>query len=241
MNWYYAQGGQQKGPVDDVSLGQLVSNGVVTGTTLVWHDAMPDWQPLSVAAPALVTNAPAIPQIGGVAIPAADKDLYVQQLREGVTMNAPGMLNYAGWWQRFAALLLDGVLVWIFIAITLAAVGGGLYAAGMLSLEDLEQGGEPSPGVIIVGILYYVLAIFAPAVYQGVLGKTGATPGKRVLGIKVVNEDGSQISTGKAWGRGFAHLLNNFTCSIGYLLPLFDDQKRALHDYVCNTRVIQVK
>lgn len=52
MSWFYAQGGQQKGPVSDQELQALVQAGTITSATLVWREGMADWKPYaSVAAP----------------------------------------------------------------------------------------------------------------------------------------------------------------------------------------------
>lgn len=53
MNWFYSEGGAQKGPIDDSSFRSLVANGTIRPETLVWREGMADWQPLSVAEPAL--------------------------------------------------------------------------------------------------------------------------------------------------------------------------------------------
>jgi hypothetical protein len=52
MNWYYDQGGERQGPVDDATLDQLIATGVVRSETLVWCEGMPNWAPLSQARPA---------------------------------------------------------------------------------------------------------------------------------------------------------------------------------------------
>jgi hypothetical protein len=49
MNWFYAEGNQQNGPVSDSQLEELLSSGKITHATLVWHEGMPEWQPLNVA------------------------------------------------------------------------------------------------------------------------------------------------------------------------------------------------
>lgn len=49
MNWFYAEGNQQNGPVSDTQLEELLSSGKITPATLVWHEGMPGWQPLNVA------------------------------------------------------------------------------------------------------------------------------------------------------------------------------------------------
>ena len=57
--------------------------------------------------------------------------------------------------------------------------------------------------------------------------------------IKVVTADGGRVSYARAFGRYFAKMLSAFTCMIGYIIAVFDNpQKRALHDHICNTRVV---
>jgi uncharacterized RDD family membrane protein YckC len=70
------------------------------------------------------------------------------------------------------------------------------------------------------------------------IGKYGATPGKMACKIKVVTADGGKVSYLLAFGRYFAKVLSSLTCLIGYIMAAFDDEKRALHDRICNTRVV---
>jgi len=51
MNWFYAVGGQQQGPVDDAELDRLIAAGTLAAETLVWREGMSGWQPLRVARP----------------------------------------------------------------------------------------------------------------------------------------------------------------------------------------------
>jgi hypothetical protein len=57
MEWYYVANGQQTGPVTEAQLDELIRNGTVQASTLVWRAGLPEWQPLSVARP----GAPAAP------------------------------------------------------------------------------------------------------------------------------------------------------------------------------------
>ena len=52
MNWFYALGGQQHGPVDDGQLDALATAGTITPDTLVWREGLANWQPLRQARPA---------------------------------------------------------------------------------------------------------------------------------------------------------------------------------------------
>jgi hypothetical protein len=45
MNWYYAEGTQQLGPVSEADFQQLVASGKITDATLVWREGMAQWQP----------------------------------------------------------------------------------------------------------------------------------------------------------------------------------------------------
>lgn len=112
MEWYYAQDGQQKGPVGEAELAELVTSGVVTDQTLVWHPGMTHWEPYGEvkagAAPAPPLGAPPVATAvtsgddvvcvecgrkvskgealayGGAWVCAACKPAFFQKRREGV-------------------------------------------------------------------------------------------------------------------------------------------------------------
>ncbi|HTM48429.1 MAG TPA: DUF4339 domain-containing protein [Bryobacteraceae bacterium] len=128
MKWYYAANGQQLGPFDDAAFQELAARGSVQPATLVWHSGMSGWKPYAEA-----TAAEAAPpasagvvfcsecgarhssdemiQFGDTLVCANCKDTFAQKLREGVQ---PGVYrNYGGFWIRFAARLIDAVLLWV--------------------------------------------------------------------------------------------------------------------------------
>lgn len=110
MNWYYAQGSEQKGPVTEAELAQLAADGTVTANTLVWREGMEQWTPWSViqasqagAPPASLPGAgtcsvcrqPFAPDdlvhLGGRSVCAACKPVLIQQLRQGsATLGSSG-------------------------------------------------------------------------------------------------------------------------------------------------------
>ena len=73
------------------------------------------------------------------------------------------------------------------------------------------------------------------------VNKMGATPGKMALGLKVVRPDGRPVDLGRAFGRYFAKMLSGLILFIGYIIAGFDSEKRALHDMICDTRVVRVQ
>jgi uncharacterized RDD family membrane protein YckC len=69
----------------------------------------------------------------------------------------------------------------------------------------------------------------------------GATPGKLVLGLKIIRSDGGPISAGLALGRYLCYFLDEIILFIGFIMAGFDPEKRALHDRICDTRVIHTR
>ena len=58
-------------------------------------------------------------------------------------------------------------------------------------------------------------------------------------GLRVIVSDGSKVSYWRAFGRYWAKILSGLILAIGYIMAGFDSEKRALHDHICNTRVIR--
>lgn len=73
MNWFYADNGQQRGPVSEAEFDSLASSGAIQPSTLVWCEGMAAWKPLSEVRPAVAAPAgspPAVP-VEGAAAPVA--------------------------------------------------------------------------------------------------------------------------------------------------------------------------
>ena len=47
MEWFYARGDMQRGPVTEGELGDLIKDGIITSETRVWREGMSDWYPLA--------------------------------------------------------------------------------------------------------------------------------------------------------------------------------------------------
>jgi uncharacterized RDD family membrane protein YckC/DNA-directed RNA polymerase subunit RPC12/RpoP len=263
MNWHYVEQRQQVGPVTDAQLAQLFRAGTVNADTLVWRDGLPDWIPFREAklepnppltdappplAPATAPNADEVVCAGcGKIFPAAEtiryrnayvcaacKPVFLQKLSEGAKVDT-GELDYAGFGIRFAAKFVDGLILGIpFMVVFVVAM--------MPMIRENAQTNKPDPfqGIQFLPMLVQVGFIFVQLAYQiFFLGKYGATPGKMLCKIKVVTPEGGRFGYGRAAGRAFAEMISGMACYIGYLLVLFDKpQRRALHDHICNTRVI---
>lgn len=168
---------------------------------------------------------------------ASCKDAFIQRLREGAPL--AHAVRYGGFWIRALALILDGVI----LLVVSLAINGVLALA--LPFPAITNPSSPNPaalGAIFARSGLSMLINMALGVtYQAFfLTRSGATPGKMAVGLKVIRADGGPITVGLAIGRYFCYLLDSLTLCIGYLIAAFDSQKRALHDFICNTRVIRV-
>jgi uncharacterized RDD family membrane protein YckC len=67
----------------------------------------------------------------------------------------------------------------------------------------------------------------------------GQTPGKRMVGIRIIKTDGSRITSTDALIRATGYFLNTMILSIGWLWALFDEQKRGWHDMLAGTVVVK--
>lgn len=133
-------------------------------------------------------------------------------------------LNYAGFWIRVAAAILDSML---------------LYAA-FFGVAFLFMDGITSLGVNITlqlifaaaGIIYF--AGMESSSRQGTLGKMA-------VGIKVGDAQGKQLSFGNALGRYFAKIVSAIILYIGFMMVGWDKNKQGLHDKIAGTYVFYGK
>jgi uncharacterized RDD family membrane protein YckC len=172
------------------------------------------------------------------------KNSYTQKLREGV---APGgFVRYGGFWLRFVGMLIDGIIMAIPIGILQTVL------LGMLGMSLVQN--PPDPNAPPEEMFQAMAPFFAAIGFTSLLGmglgclyetvflvKYGATPGKMAIGVKVVRPDGSKLEVGRAIGRYFSKLLSAIILYIGYIMAGFDSEKRALHDMICDTRVVKTR
>ncbi|WP_322520561.1 RDD family protein [Guyparkeria halophila] len=134
--------------------------------------------------------------------------------------------GYGGFWKRLLAYLVDW-LVLVVIVVVVAVLGAILLVAGGAS----EGWAGPFGNVVglIGGWFYY--AFFESSAWQ-------ATPGKRLLGMKVVDRQGAQIGFWRATGRHFGKILSAFILLIGFLMIAFTRRKQGLHDIMASCLVV---
>ncbi len=254
MQWYYANNDQRLGPVSEAEFNKLVADGVIVSTTLVWNQAMTNWTPYAQIAPAAASAAtpPSLDtevcavsgkrypkremiQFEGKWISAEHRDQFFQRQREGLSA-MPGDVVYGGFWIRFVAKLIDGIILYI-INIPV----GMMMGFGMFGGPKFDRNNPNIAAIFGMIALAQIISIAINVAYVWFfLSRYEATPGKMALGLKVVRADGSRLSTGRIIGRYFAELVSGMIMLIGYIMAAFDEpEKRSLHDRICDTRVIK--
>jgi uncharacterized RDD family membrane protein YckC len=162
---------------------------------------------------------------------------------------APGALAgrhvLAGWWSRAGAQLIDWVIIGAGGLVLLIAITAP-FSIGFFADEDV--------GIVsvVVGLLFATLCVsiiallYAPAM----MARTnGQTLGRMVTGIRVVRAKGEPMTFGFAMLREVAvkallfGIAGSLTFGLAqladYLWPLWDEENRALHDFIVDTRVIR--
>ncbi len=223
MNWYYVDAGQQAGPISEDDLATLAGSGKIQPDTLVWREGMATWLPYLQAKPGGSLNAPPVISAG--------PGFAIETSAVGVASMGTG---YGGFWIRFAAKILDGLIQDIILAPFFLFVG--------LRIGLVAHPGPPTPAEIqaLVKIMIGVCVIVI-GYNTFFLGKFGATPGKMVCGLKVLTPEGTPISYARALGRTAAQFLSGMFCYLGYIMSAFDSQKRSLHDHIADTCVIKTR
>lgn len=165
------------------------------------------------------------------------KTSYAQKLREGVApAAAAGRYQYAGFWIRVVAALIDSIILGVVNTIVQFTLLRPMLGTAELSSTDPGSLFALAGAMGVLGLVNLVMACSYEALF---VAQMGATPGKMALGMKVVRPDGSRVDLGRAAGRYFAKLLSMIVLFIGYIMVGFDSEKRGLHDMICDTRVVR--
>ena len=166
---------------------------------------------------------------GNLYVCANCKPVFMQKLAEGAEIRT-GAMRYAGFWLRFGAALVDGII--------LIVVNTGVQLVFVFFMGQSLGTPADSAGLILFLGLYIIQLAIGISYETILIGKYGATLGKMACKIKVVTADGGRVSYLRAFGRYFAKFLSGVILLIGYIMAAFDPERRALHDRICNTRVL---
>lgn len=250
MPWYYANSGDRQGPVSDDEFAQLIATGRVRDETLVWKQGMPDWRRFSEVAPALGIPPP-LPVASSVPDGSPTTGMPSGPIAPAFASHSSGGASevtgpqYAGFWLRFIAVLIDSIILGIMGQVAGSMVQTMVFPDSISRLAQMRENPEALDPQMITFLLQMMGVMFLVGTVLGIvydvvfISRYAATPGKLAVGVRIERADGSRLSLGRIIGRYFGRMLSGLVLCVGYLIAAFDDQKRALHDYLCDTRVVK--
>jgi len=140
-------------------------------------------------------------------------------LKSSQPNNITNNAKYATFWERLAAILIDGFIL--------------SFACRILGIDVSKGASEIGVGGSLIQVAIYAayFALMESSKYQ-------ATVGKMIMKIKVTDENFNRIDLSRALGRYFAKILSAIILFIGYLMMLDSPKSQCLHDRLAHTLVI---
>lgn len=225
--YWLGRDGKRLGPYEEAEILEGVETGTVQATDLLWVEGMrrgiPVWEVLAqlgATGPTLPAHGRARPTRVRPGARSVDADIGLESIR------------YAGFWVRLGALVLDGLVMVVAVAVV-AILGGAMAFLLGVRPSEVRAGFGAGLGAAVamaVGWLYFAFLESSPG---------GATFGKRAFRLQVLTADRQRrISFLRASGRWVARWLSAAILLIGYLVQPFTPRRQALHDLLAGTVVI---
>ena len=158
------------------------------------------------------------------------------------------VVAYAGFWLRFVAHILDGLIlglpVTIVVIILVLSSGLGAFLRNLPNAADESEAfGNAVGAAFFVGLgLIVLVALLGAWLYYALFESSSwqATPGKKVLNIFVTDINGAPVSFGRATGRYFSKYITQLIpLFVGFILAGLTERKQALHDMIASTLVLR--
>ena len=149
-----------------------------------------------------------------------------------------GTPDYAGFWNRVAAAIVDFIVTAVgsglilgpvFVVIVFSGAGRSGDPDGMQTLLPVIQGISQIVS-LVGGWLYFDL--MESSQFQGTLGKLAVQ-------IKVTDLQGNRLTFGRATGRHFGKIVSGTILLIGYIMVAFTEKKQGLHDLMAGCLVVR--
>jgi uncharacterized RDD family membrane protein YckC len=161
------------------------------------------------------------------------KPAFFQRLQQGDLLAAHQ--NYAGFWIRFLAKLLDGLVLALALSPLLGWFFFTVFRQAQANPQQLPE--SYTSTIWLIELVYFGAHIAYNVVF---VGRYGATPGKMACKLRVVRPGGQPVTYMQAFGRVLSEFVSGILCDLGYVMAAFDIEKRALHDRMASTRVIRI-
>ncbi|MGI9275232.1 MAG: RDD family protein [Endozoicomonas sp.] len=140
----------------------------------------------------------------------------------------PDSVEYAGFWIRFGAALIDtAILLVVTLPLTMVIYGNSLWQSERT----------------VMGLWDVVINWIFPAVAVIVFWRIkGATPGKMLLSIQVVDmKTGSKMSVRQSIIRYVGYIVSTIPLFLGFFWIGIDKKKQSWHDKIARTVVVRIR
>jgi uncharacterized RDD family membrane protein YckC len=237
MQWHYAIDGEPQGPVSAKELAWMAQQGAITDDTLVWREGFVQWQRFADITGSLPLPEPRNEPDPTTATPGYDEEAGEREHESSSALPGPvpGPFGYGDFWPRFAARVIDTVILLAVIAVASRVLDLVItHSSGPSPDTDLLAAGTAEGQEVLSLVLIFTYEVFFVRLFE-------ATPGKMALGLKILRADGTRLQSGRIFRRELARNLSGLILGIGYLMAAFDGERRALHDRLCDTRVIRTR
>jgi len=155
--------------------------------------------------------------------------------------------NYAGFWKRFLAYIIDAIIIgcidWIILAPLLTAIGfsvaGGFPFSDLSSMDELDITALIATISAMFGIAWIVKRV-VDILYHSLMesSKFQGSVGKLALGVIVTDINGGKLDFTKALVRNICKIISGMILGIGYIMAGLTEKKQALHDLIAGTLVV---
>lgn len=157
-----------------------------------------------------------------------DNDSVYQTPKSDLETEHGETLEYAGFWVRAFASIIDTILILLVTWPLLTAIYGTSYWESEATVNGAWD--------VVLTYLAPAVAVIVFWIYKS------ATPGKMVLGLKVISlGDSEKLSVGQSIGRYLAYYLAMIPFFLGFIWVAFDPRKQGWHDKLAKTVVVKVR
>ena len=135
-------------------------------------------------------------------------------------------LEYAGFWIRLGAAVIDFIILLLILAV--------IYYSVFRFIAPIMPSGRFI--MIFISVSWFIKIAYLVAFWAW----RGQTPGKMLTGIKIIRTDSSPITWQYALLRYLGYIISTITLFIGFIWIAFDDRKQGLHDKIADTYVVKL-
>ena len=181
----------------------------------------------------------------GVIAPGAPAVANAPPPPTGVGAPFHSSVPYAGFWLRFVAYFIDGLIVGIPLMIVIGILFflfGGFGLMMRRNLNDPRVAAALLAPMIFGFALVWLVSLALTWLYFAGMESSvrQATFGKAAMSLHVTNLEGQRLTFGHATGRFFAKMISGLIpLGIGYIMAGFTEKKQALHDMIAGTLVLR--